>query len=43
MVADVVEGTSTLCVTLDDGRIRFVELGKEGVRFASQKPKRSKS
>lgn len=43
MVADVVDGTSTLSVVLDDGRQKFVELGKQGVRFVSQKQKRSKT
>uniref|UniRef100_A0A803P3Q7 Uncharacterized protein n=1 Tax=Cannabis sativa TaxID=3483 RepID=A0A803P3Q7_CANSA len=43
VVADLVEGTSTLSVTLDDGRVKFLELGKQGVRFVSQKQKRSKT
>ena len=43
MVADVVEGTSMLSVRLDDGRVRSLEFGKQGVRFVSQKQKRSKT
>ncbi|KAL5543382.1 hypothetical protein UlMin_007166 [Ulmus minor] len=43
MVTDVIEGSSTLSVTLDDSRVKSVELGKQGVRFVSQKQKRSKT
>lgn len=42
MVSDIVQGKSTLTVNLDDGRVKNVELGKQGVRFVSQKQKRSK-
>ncbi|XVF79639.1 hypothetical protein PTKIN_Ptkin15bG0005200 [Pterospermum kingtungense] len=41
-VTDVIEGTSTLSVKLDDGRVKTLELGKQGVRFVLQKQKRSK-
>ncbi|KAF6168361.1 hypothetical protein GIB67_018201 [Kingdonia uniflora] len=43
VVTDVIEGTSNLAVELDDGRARDVDLGKQGVRFVSQKQKRSKA
>ncbi|KAF8403799.1 hypothetical protein HHK36_011905 [Tetracentron sinense] len=43
VVTDVIEGTSTLAVRLNDGRAKTVELGKQGVRFVSQKHKRSKT
>ncbi|CAI0404675.1 unnamed protein product [Linum tenue] len=39
-VSDVIEGTSKLSVTLDDGRVLSVELGKQAVRFVPQKQKR---
>ncbi|KAF2293562.1 hypothetical protein GH714_002825 [Hevea brasiliensis] len=39
-VSDMVEGTSTLSVTLDDGRVKSLELGKQAVRFVPQKQKR---
>ncbi|KAI4302519.1 hypothetical protein MLD38_038253 [Melastoma candidum] len=42
VVADVTEGTSTLSVKLDDGRVKKVELGTQGVRFVSKKQKRTK-
>ncbi|OMP04927.1 Zinc finger, PHD-type [Corchorus capsularis] len=41
-VTDIIEGTSTLSVRLDDGRAKTLELGKQGVRFVLQKQKRSK-
>ncbi|GKU88623.1 hypothetical protein SLEP1_g2862 [Rubroshorea leprosula] len=41
-VTDVIEGTSTLSVKLDDGRVKTLELGKQSVRFVLQKQKRSK-
>ena len=43
MVTDLIEGTATLSVTLDDGKVKTLELGKQGVRFVSQKQKRSKT
>ncbi|XP_030547435.1 uncharacterized protein LOC115753080 [Rhodamnia argentea] len=43
VVTDIIEGTSTLSVDLDDGRVKTVELEKQGVRFVSQKRKRSKT
>ncbi|XP_050384766.1 uncharacterized protein LOC126801456 [Argentina anserina] len=43
VVSDVVEGTSLLSVTLDDGKVKSLELGKQGVRFVSQKQKRSRT
>ncbi|XP_042515527.1 uncharacterized protein LOC122089859 [Macadamia integrifolia] len=42
IVTDVVDATSTLAVRLEDGRDKTFELGKQGVRFVSQKQKRSK-
>ncbi|KAK2379648.1 RING/FYVE/PHD-type zinc finger family protein [Trifolium repens] len=42
-VTDIVEGTSKLHVTYDDGKVSIVELMKQGVRFVPQKQKRSKS
>lgn len=43
MVTDIVEGTSKLYVTLDDGKVKMLELRKQGVRFIPQKQKRSKT
>ncbi|KAL3732693.1 hypothetical protein ACJRO7_029358 [Eucalyptus globulus] len=43
VVTNILEGTSTLAVDLDDGRVKTVELEKQGVRFVSQKRKRSKT
>lgn len=43
MVTEVIEGTSRLSVTLDEGGVRTLELGKVGVRFVPQKQKRSKT
>ncbi|KAJ4979101.1 hypothetical protein NE237_009881 [Protea cynaroides] len=42
IVTDVVEATSTLAVRLEDGSDKILELGKQGVRFVSQKQKRSR-
>ncbi|CAK9154017.1 unnamed protein product, partial [Ilex paraguariensis] len=36
-VTDVVEGTTIVSVTLDNGRAKNLELGKQGIRFVSQK------
>ncbi|KAK2637037.1 hypothetical protein Ddye_031829 [Dipteronia dyeriana] len=41
IVSATVDGTSNLSVKLDDGRVKTLELGKQGVRFVSQKQKRS--
>ncbi|KAE8679827.1 hypothetical protein F3Y22_tig00111394pilonHSYRG00081 [Hibiscus syriacus] len=41
-VTNSIEGTSTLSVKLDDGRVRTLELGKQGIRFVLQKQKREK-
>ncbi|KAL8500819.1 hypothetical protein ACS0TY_020414 [Phlomoides rotata] len=38
-VSEVFEGTSTVSITLDDGKVKKFELGKQGIRFASQKQK----
>ncbi|GAV86067.1 hypothetical protein CFOL_v3_29500 [Cephalotus follicularis] len=43
VVTDNIGGTSTLSVTLDDGRVKTLELGKQGVRFVPQKQKRSRT
>ncbi|XP_059649120.1 uncharacterized protein LOC132295062 isoform X2 [Cornus florida] len=40
MVSDVIEGASIVSVALDDGRAKNLELGKQGIRFVSQKQKR---
>ncbi|KAJ6299407.1 hypothetical protein OIU76_020384 [Salix suchowensis] len=40
VVSDIVEGTSLLSITLDDGRVKTLELGKQAVRFVPQKQKR---
>ncbi|KAL1199836.1 hypothetical protein V5N11_013093 [Cardamine amara subsp. amara] len=36
-------GTSKLMVTLENGKVKTVELGKQGVRFVPQKQKRTKT
>ncbi|CAL8113965.1 unnamed protein product [Prunus armeniaca] len=43
VVTDIIDGTSTLSVTQDDGKVKSLELGKQGVRFVSQKQKRSRT
>ncbi|RDX97425.1 Histone-lysine N-methyltransferase 2B [Mucuna pruriens] len=43
VVTDVVEGTSKLYVALDDGKVKILDLRKQGVRFVPQKQKRSKT
>ncbi|KAA8515670.1 hypothetical protein F0562_018719 [Nyssa sinensis] len=40
MIMDFI-GTSVVSVALDDGRAKKLELGKQGIRFVSQKQKRS--
>ncbi|KAK9074321.1 hypothetical protein SSX86_006919 [Deinandra increscens subsp. villosa] len=40
VIIEVFEGTSTVSVTLDDGKKSNVDLGKQGIRFYSQKRKR---
>ncbi|KAK1282837.1 hypothetical protein QJS10_CPB22g01339 [Acorus calamus] len=42
LVSDVIDGTSSLSVRLEDGRFKTVELEKQGVRFVPQKQKRTK-
>ncbi|KAJ7982220.1 Histone-lysine N-methyltransferase [Quillaja saponaria] len=42
VVTDIIEGTSKVSVTLDDGEVKTLELGKQGVRLLPQKQKRSK-
>ncbi|XP_073025371.1 uncharacterized protein [Primulina eburnea] len=39
-VIEVFEGTSTVSIDLDDGNAKNFELGKQGIRFVSQKQKR---
>ncbi|KAA8520234.1 hypothetical protein F0562_014490 [Nyssa sinensis] len=39
-VTDVIDGASIVSVALDDGRAKNLELGKQGIRFVSQKQKR---
>ncbi|XP_073143653.1 uncharacterized protein [Henckelia pumila] len=39
-VIEVLEGTSTVSIALDDGKPKNFELGKQGIRFVSQKQKR---
>ncbi|CAN7060603.1 unnamed protein product [Brassica oleracea var. botrytis] len=36
-------GTSKLMVTLENGKVKTVELGKQGVRFVAQKQKRTRT
>ncbi|XP_019413954.1 PREDICTED: uncharacterized protein LOC109325831 isoform X2 [Lupinus angustifolius] len=43
VVTDTVEGTSKIHVTLDDRKVKTLELSKQGVRFVPQKQKRSKA
>ncbi|XP_065872204.1 uncharacterized protein [Euphorbia lathyris] len=44
VVSDTDEGKSMMIsVTLDDGRVKTLELGKQAVRFVPQKQKRSKA
>ncbi|KAL8542260.1 hypothetical protein ACS0TY_003213 [Phlomoides rotata] len=38
-VIEVLEGTSTVSIALDDGNTKNFELGKQGIRFVSQKQK----
>ncbi|PIN27162.1 putative transcription factor HALR/MLL3, involved in embryonic development [Handroanthus impetiginosus] len=38
-VVEVTEGTSNVSIALDDGKTRSFELGKQGIRFVSQKQK----
>ncbi|KAF9675574.1 hypothetical protein SADUNF_Sadunf09G0046300 [Salix dunnii] len=42
VVSDIVEGTSMLSITLDDGIVKTLELGKHTFRFVLQKQKKSK-
>ncbi|XP_048231583.1 uncharacterized protein LOC8259314 isoform X2 [Ricinus communis] len=42
VVSDTVEGTSMISVTLDDSRVKTLQLGKQAVRFVPQKQKRSR-
>lgn len=37
MVSDVKDGTSSLSVRLDNGTSKALELGKQKIRFISQK------
>ncbi|KAL2491605.1 PHD finger family protein [Abeliophyllum distichum] len=39
-VIEVIEGTSIVSIDLDDGKAKQFELGKQGIRFVSQKQKR---
>ncbi|MCD7454968.1 hypothetical protein HAX54_026662 [Datura stramonium] len=39
-VIEVFEGSSVVSVALDDGKTKNLELGKQGIRFVSQKQKR---
>ncbi|KAL2514474.1 PHD finger family protein [Forsythia ovata] len=39
-VIEVIEGTSIVSIALDDGKAKQFELGKQGIRFVSQKQKR---
>ncbi|XP_073103400.1 uncharacterized protein [Elaeis guineensis] len=43
VVSDINQGTSALSVCLDDGRSKTLVLGKQGIRFISQKQKRTKT
>ncbi|KAI9116674.1 hypothetical protein K1719_012332 [Acacia pycnantha] len=41
-VTGVIDGTSKISVTLEDGKVKTLELRKQGVRFIPHKQKRSK-
>ncbi|XP_039034202.1 uncharacterized protein LOC120170310 isoform X1 [Hibiscus syriacus] len=41
-VSDIIEDTSIVSVMLDDGRVKSLELGKQGIRFVLQKKKETK-
>ncbi|KAG1342212.1 hypothetical protein COCNU_05G004410 [Cocos nucifera] len=43
VVSDINQGTSAVSVCLDDGRSKTLLLGKQGIRFISQKQKRTKT
>ncbi|XP_072992393.1 uncharacterized protein [Typha latifolia] len=43
MVSDIIQGTSSLSVHLDDGRSTTLELGKQGIRFISQRHNRART
>lgn len=43
VVSEVGGGTSKLMVTLENGKVKTVELGKQGVRFVPQKQKRTRT
>ncbi|XP_068648220.1 uncharacterized protein [Aristolochia californica] len=43
VITNAIEGAAALSVSLDDGRARTLELGKQGIRFVSQKQKRTKT
>ncbi|KAJ0982666.1 hypothetical protein J5N97_010921 [Dioscorea zingiberensis] len=43
IVSNVIRGTSSISVDLDDGRTKTLELGKQGVRFVSEKQKRTRA
>ncbi|KAJ1400295.1 Zinc finger, PHD-type [Sesbania bispinosa] len=43
LVTDIVEGTSKLYVTLDDGKVNILDLRKQGARFVPNKQKRTKT
>lgn len=43
MITDVIEGSSKISVDLEDGRSKTLDLANQGVRFVSQKQKRSKT
>ncbi|KAK4414470.1 hypothetical protein Salat_2860000 [Sesamum alatum] len=38
-IMEVLEGTLMVCIALDDGNTKNFELGKQGIRFVSQKQK----
>ncbi|KAL0464438.1 UNVERIFIED_CONTAM: hypothetical protein Slati_0331400 [Sesamum latifolium] len=38
-IIEVLEGTSMVCIALDEGNTKNFELGKQGIRFVSQKQK----
>ncbi|XP_039002984.1 uncharacterized protein LOC120129586 isoform X2 [Hibiscus syriacus] len=42
-VNGIVDGTSVVSVMLDDGRVKSLELGKQGIRFVIQKQKKQKN
>ncbi|XP_015936940.1 uncharacterized protein LOC107462791 [Arachis duranensis] len=43
VITDIIDGSSNLYVTIDDGRVKILELGKQGIRLVPQEQKRPKT